>query len=42
MGFDQAEQGTLMETYLSRVYNTREQSYTDLSMDDYGQQLWRP
>lgn len=40
-GFDQAEQGTLMETYLSRVYNTREQSYTDLSMDDYGQQLWQ-
>ena len=40
-GFDQAEQGTLMETYLSSVYNTREQSYTDLSMDDYGQQLWQ-
>ena len=40
-GFDQAEQGTLMETYLSSVYNTREQSYTDLSLDDYGQQLWQ-
>ena len=40
-GFDQAEQGTLMETYLSSVYDTREQSYTDLSMDDYGQQLWQ-
>ena len=30
-----------METYLSSVYNTREQSYTDLSLDDYGQQLWQ-
>ena len=40
-GFDQAEQGTLMETYLSSVYDTRKQSYTDLSMDDYGQQLWQ-
>ena len=40
-GFDQAEQGTLMETYLSSVYDTREQSYTDLSLDDYGQQLWQ-
>ena len=40
-GFDQAEQGTLMETYLRSVYDTRKQSYTDLSMDDYGQQLWQ-
>ena len=40
-GFDQVDQGTLMDAFLSNVYNAREQAYDNLSLTDYRQQLWQ-
>ena len=40
-GFDQVDQGTLMDAFLSDVYNAQEQAYDNLSLTDYRQQLWQ-